>query len=57
MMCRVLFVALVVALATAFNAGRMGKKFVKLLQQLSCICDNMSDFPMKHMLQLLALYI
>ena len=29
MMCRVLFLALIVALATAFNAGRMGKKLTK----------------------------
>lgn len=28
MMVRVLFVALIVAMATAFNVGRMGKKFV-----------------------------
>ena len=44
MMCRFLFVALVVAMATAFNAGRMGEEIVQ--HAASSLADiRMSNFP------------
>jgi hypothetical protein len=43
MMCRILFLALIVAVATAFNAGRMGKFFATYnkIEYLTPFCNQL----------------